>query len=116
MYTDCYASLEVLPDADDTAKFLYTLSFFPELHIETSALISRFWSSDSFKTYEKEDTRSVSANCNIMKALLVTKNPETFAPQIVVTASFICNSWMEAKPRDKWVSIYTILSFASSHS
>lgn len=98
----------MLPDADDTAKTLHALSFLGEFDADVSTLVTRFRSPGSFKTYEKESTRSLSANCNVLKALLATKNPDSSSAHILTAASFICDSLMSGKVRDKWVSRVTL--------
>ncbi|KAF2704102.1 hypothetical protein K504DRAFT_390797 [Pleomassaria siparia CBS 279.74] len=96
-------SAGMLPDVDDTAKCLHTLAFFDDYRVDASSMISQFWSSTSFKTYQKESTGSISANCNVLKALLAMQTPTRFAPQILAAASFICDSWTNnVRPRDKW--------------
>jgi hypothetical protein len=96
----------MLPDADDTAKTLYALSFFEKYKsLSAESMVSRFWSPDSFKTYERESTRSISANCNVLKALLALESIDRFIPQIHTAATFICDQWTSGIPYDKWVRI-----------
>ncbi|PSN61567.1 hypothetical protein BS50DRAFT_651821 [Corynespora cassiicola Philippines] len=109
-------SLGMLPDADDTAKTLHALSFLGKFDADVSTLVTRFRSPGSFKTYEKESTRSLSANCNVLKALLATKNPDSSSAHILTAASFICHSFMSGKARDKWNTAWEYCAMLSVQS
>jgi hypothetical protein len=52
-----------------------------------------------------ERNPSLSANCNVLNALLITPEPEKYTTQIEKCTKFLCNQWWtsDSKIEDKWV-------------
>ncbi|KAJ5625394.1 hypothetical protein N7510_001703 [Penicillium lagena] len=92
----------VLPDADDTAKALISLSQLGR-PVSCERLIDVFETPTHFMTYPHERNESFSANCNVLKAILHSKNPSSHLPQICKAVAFLTRSWYAGKVNDKWV-------------
>lgn len=90
-------------DADDTSKALLTLELLEKL-ASPESLIAEYEGSHHFRTYASERDPSLSANCNILIALLHHPNPERYLSQIEKCTRFICDEWYRAEGRisDKW--------------
>ena len=60
-----------------------------------------------FKTYPLERDPSVSANINVLVALLHTEEPLAWAPQITKIVEFLCGMYEKngSGLRDKWVTL-----------
>jgi hypothetical protein len=71
------------------------------------ALIKEFEAPTHFRTYSLERNPSLSANCNVLNALLHVPNPDTCISQIEKCTRFLCEQWWNIIGRleDKWVSI-----------
>lgn len=94
----------MLPDADDTAKTIITLS---QLGIDTdpSQMVRHFRTKqEHFSTYPGERNASFSANCNVLQALLHSTNVENHTKEISGITAFLCDSWWAGATHDKWVS------------
>ncbi|KAI0534240.1 hypothetical protein GGR58DRAFT_520551 [Xylaria digitata] len=104
-----------LPDADDTAKSLLALTALG-LQIDRAPLISNFEGSSHFKTYQFERTPSISANCNVLLALLTSPDVDQYVPQIEKAVKFLCNCWNTNRLQDKWnlAAEYTYMLLASA--
>ncbi|GAP88722.2 putative ent-kaurene synthase [Rosellinia necatrix] len=104
-----------LPDADDTAKSLLALGALG-VQIDRAPLIRNFEGSSHFKTYQLERNPSVSANCNVLLALLTSPNVEEYVPQIEKAVKFLCGCWNANKLQDKWnlAVEYTYMLLASA--
>ncbi|KAL1965541.1 hypothetical protein VTN77DRAFT_5624 [Rasamsonia byssochlamydoides] len=91
----------MLPDADDTAKTILSLSL---LGRPTSCerMIAVFETPTHFMTYRDERNESFSANCNVLKALLRSESPSRHLLQIIKAAGFLCHNWYVGKVNDKW--------------
>jgi aphidicolan-16beta-ol synthase/syn-copalyl-diphosphate synthase len=91
-------------DVDDTAKALLTLSLLgqPAPHV---GLLKTFEGETHFKTYQHERNPSLSANCNVLMALLHQPEVATLTPQIIKAASFIRKAWWNGALYDKWVGV-----------
>jgi hypothetical protein len=91
-------------DADDTAMSLTTLNL---LGVEAQAdeMVAEFEAPTHFKTYSLERNPSLSANCNVLNALLHTPNPDIYLAQIEKCVRFLCQEWWQSGNRleDKWV-------------
>ncbi|TFB00207.1 Copalyl diphosphate synthase [Trichoderma ghanense] len=105
----------LLPDADDTAVSLLALTSLG-VPIDRSPLIWNFESSARFKTYQLERTPSISANCNVLLALLTAPDVDRYAPQIEKAVRFLCGSWNANELQDKWnlAAEYTYMLLASA--
>ncbi|KAG9229804.1 hypothetical protein BJ875DRAFT_521962 [Amylocarpus encephaloides] len=90
-------------DADDTAKSIMICNL---LRVPTSVdkLVKTFEGKTHFLTYMMERHPSVTTNCNILSAILVSPDPEKFVPQIEKIATYLCGSWKQADIpfQDKW--------------
>jgi hypothetical protein len=91
-------------DADDTSKSIILCNL---LGVPTSVdkLIKTFEGKTHFLTYMMERHPSVTTNCNILSAILVSPNPVKFVPEIEKIATYLCRSWKQADIpfQDKWV-------------
>ncbi|PTB66981.1 Ent-kaurene synthase [Trichoderma citrinoviride] len=105
----------LLPDADDTAVSLLALTALG-VHVDRAPLIWNFESSTRFKTYQLERTPSVSANCNVLLALLTAQDVDQYVPQIEKAVKFLCSTWNANKLQDKWnlAAEYTYMLLASA--
>lgn len=90
-----------LPDADDTAKSILCLSH-AKRHVSPEALIQTFDAGKCFKTYAMERNPSVSANCNVLNALLHLPQVENYSQQIANIILFTHRAWEDGSLRDKW--------------
>ncbi|ORY05489.1 hypothetical protein BCR34DRAFT_590903 [Clohesyomyces aquaticus] len=95
-------SAEMLPDVDDTAKTLHMMALVGQEPVDPERMNAEFWTPSSFKTYQGEQTSSISANANVLKALLSTQRPQNYATHILTATEFICNAWSTGKLVDKW--------------
>lgn len=70
-------------------------------------MIKEFEAKDHFRTYCSERDPSLSANCNVLLALLYSDNVSRYMPQILKCVKFICMCWWEnaGSIKDKWVSM-----------
>jgi hypothetical protein len=98
-----------MPDADDTAKAIESFHLMGRKsdNIRVDRLITEFGGKTSFRTYSCEknpDYPSLSANCNILKALLLSEQRSSHHISIVPAVGFICEKWFEGELTDKWVS------------
>ena len=94
----------VLPDADDTAKTIITLSQLGE-YPDPSQMIEHFRTKQGhFFTYPGERNASFSTNCNVLQSLLHSKNVQDYKSQISSITDFLCDSWWAGNTHDKWVS------------
>ncbi|KAI1505682.1 hypothetical protein F5X99DRAFT_428788 [Biscogniauxia marginata] len=91
----------VLPDADDTAKSIITLSL---LNRPTTCedMIKEFESQTHFKTYNNESTASFSANCNVLNAIVRSASASRYLPQVLKSLNYLYQTWYEGKISDKW--------------
>ncbi|KAL7912258.1 Ent-kaurene synthase [Trichoderma velutinum] len=104
-----------LPDADDTAVSMLALTALG-VQIDRTPLVWNFESGGHFKTYQLERTPSVSANCNVLLALLTSPDVDQYAPQIEKAVKFLCSRWNENKLQDKWnlAAEYSYMLLASA--
>ncbi|KAH8645693.1 hypothetical protein BX600DRAFT_484952 [Xylariales sp. PMI_506] len=104
-----------LPDADDTSRCLLSLTALG-VQIDRSPLIRHFEGSSHFRTYQFERDPSVSANCNVLLALLTSPNVVQYATQINKAAGFLCTRWNANRLQDKWnlATEYTDMLLASA--
>lgn len=66
-------------------------------------MVAEFETPTHFRTYHNEQNSSMSANCNMLQALLHCPNPNQYIAQINKVTQFLCNSFYEGHLRDKWV-------------
>ena len=92
-----------MPDADDTAKTILTLQLLGRDTVSPEEMINAFSQTNHFRTYSAERTPSFSANCNVLKALLYTSEPDKYEDYISKAAEFLCNTWFSGTIKDKWV-------------
>ncbi|OCK76819.1 hypothetical protein K432DRAFT_264366, partial [Lepidopterella palustris CBS 459.81] len=92
----------MMHDADDTAKALQSLYLLGRTNIGTGRLISEFSNGACFKTYEAERNPSPSANCNVLKALLLAPRVSDHAASILKATQFLCDVWFSGSLHDKW--------------
>ncbi|KAK7460601.1 hypothetical protein VKT23_009321 [Stygiomarasmius scandens] len=91
------------PDADDTAKAITALQYigtpFP-----LDRLLEAFELPAHFQCFQYERNPSLSANCNVLIALLQYPNSSKYTSQIVKAATFITEEYWttEGIVRDKW--------------
>ncbi|KAJ5663603.1 hypothetical protein N7507_004334 [Penicillium longicatenatum] len=95
----------MLADADDTAKSIFSLELLDRA-TNCDAMLKAFESSSHFKTYNLETNESFSANCNVTIALLGSKDPSRYIPQISKAMEFLCNAWENGQWSDKWIRCY----------
>ncbi|KAG7007773.1 FAD-dependent monooxygenase [Physcia stellaris] len=89
-------------DADDSAKVLLTLNLLGHKH-SAKSLTEHFRSDDGhFYTYTGERNSSVSANCNVLRALLETPDPKSYMADVVSILGYLCESWWNDCIKDKW--------------
>ncbi|KAF7862707.1 hypothetical protein EAF04_007580 [Stromatinia cepivora] len=91
----------LLPDTDDTAKCILTLRLLGR-PVSVQQMIANFEVQSHFQTYALERNGSISANCNVLNALLHIEKPNKYIGQILSTVDFLCNSWSAGKIDDKW--------------
>ncbi|KAK7737349.1 hypothetical protein SLS53_006652 [Cytospora paraplurivora] len=77
----------VLADADDTAKTILCLHLLGR-DAECDQMIEAFEEEGHFKTYDLESNESLSANCNVLLAILSSKSPASYLPQIIKALAF----------------------------
>ena len=74
-------------------------------HLDPGQMIRHFISKqEHFSTYPGERNVSFSANCNVLQALLHSRDVELHEKQILIATTFLCDSWWTGATRDKWVS------------
>ena len=92
-----------IPDADDTAKTLLTLSLLGK-PARVEQMIDHFRAKTGyFRTYLTERDASFSANCNALQAILYTSDVGKYNQVISETSTFLCESWFTGAAKDKWV-------------
>ncbi|PWY86712.1 terpenoid cyclases/Protein prenyltransferase, partial [Aspergillus heteromorphus CBS 117.55] len=91
----------VLPDADDTAKCIFLLNCIGQ-RTDCDRMIEVFEDKSHFKTYDLEVTDSFSANCNVLKAMLVAEDAARHLPQICKVLRYLCQIWHDGQLNDKW--------------
>ncbi|KAI0487357.1 Ent-kaurene synthase [Xylaria cf. heliscus] len=108
-------ALAFLPDADDTAKSLLTLTALG-VQVDRAPLICNFEDSNHFRTYQFERIPSLNTNCNVLLALLTHTNTDQYVPQIEKAVKFLCSCWNANKLQDKWnlADEYTYMLLASA--
>ncbi|KAK2038157.1 hypothetical protein LZ31DRAFT_435584, partial [Colletotrichum somersetense] len=91
------------PDADDTAKGLMALGLMGR-HVAADKMIEVFEGRNHFTTFGSERDPSLTSNCHVLLALLKQPEISRYYPQILKTATFICDYWWasEGRIRDKW--------------
>ena len=99
-------------DVDDTAKALEALH---HLGFEYSikSLVQTYESSEHFVTYPGERNPSLSANCNVLIALLLCEDTDQHIPQIAKAAKFLTDGVFKCQVREKWVSPHINRIFAA---
>ncbi|KAF3010109.1 hypothetical protein E8E14_000032 [Neopestalotiopsis sp. 37M] len=92
-------------DADDTAKGIVALSLLDQPTSPVS-LVRQFETGDHFRTYPFERDPSLSANCNVLLALIQQEDMKSYEPQILKVVNFLCHCWWNSddKISDKWNS------------
>lgn len=95
----------MLADADDTAKSIYFLSLLGR-PTNCDAMLKVFEEPNHFKTYKLETKESFSANCNVLTALLGSKDSFQHVPQICKALTFLCSAWDNGKWGDKSVCTF----------
>lgn len=101
----------VLADADDTAKAILTLYLLGRT-TSLDAMIEHFRSKQGhFQTYLGERNVSLSANCNILKAILADPGFPKYESDIWAITSYLCDSWWNGAVKDKWVSLPAFIPF-----
>lgn len=91
----------ILPDADDSAKCILFLNLVGQ-QMDCDKMISVFESQTHFKTYTNETTRSFSANCNVVKAILSSGKASHYTPQICKALDYLFRTWGNGQLKDKW--------------
>ncbi|KAJ5963616.1 Terpenoid cyclases/protein prenyltransferase alpha-alpha toroid [Penicillium vulpinum] len=99
------ATVEFLPDADDTSRALTALN----LHgyqISPAAMVEKFEVDQCFETFDARmpnRVKSVSVNGNVLNSLLHAPDPSAFTSQIEKIAKFMCGRWnTDRKFEDHW--------------
>ena len=67
----------LLANADDTAKFILTLCLVGR-SVSAEQMIAKFEVKTHFQTYALEGNGSISANCNVLNALLHINEPNEY--------------------------------------
>ncbi|KAI0099185.1 Copalyl diphosphate synthase [Nemania sp. FL0031] len=90
-------------DVDDTAKGILSLGMLG-IDIDVNPMIEAFETDTHFQTYPSERDPSFSANCNVLITLLHQQNASLFAPQILKTVRFLCETWWntDGQIKNKW--------------
>jgi hypothetical protein len=92
-----------LADADNSAKAILAASL---LGLPSSArgLVGEFEAPHYFRTHKNEQDESLSANCNVLEALLHCPGLAEYVSQIIKVAQFLCKTFYSGNNiRDKWV-------------
>ncbi|CAJ2513955.1 Uu.00g020740.m01.CDS01 [Anthostomella pinea] len=89
------------PDADDTAKGIEAIRLLGRTTV-VDALTMMFEADDHFKTYPGERNPSLSANCNVLIALLVQDDPALHMSQIAKAASYVTSQVFSGPVNEKW--------------
>ncbi|CAG8948914.1 hypothetical protein HYFRA_00002041 [Hymenoscyphus fraxineus] len=97
-------TLGAIPDADNTAKAILTLSLLNREYHDPSRMITSFFNGSYFQTYPSEQNPSFSATCNVLIALLHLKDVTRYEIQIASAVDFLCSCWSSGSMRDKWTS------------
>ena len=101
------------PDADDSAKAISALQCLG-VEYPLDALLQTFELPTHFQCFQHERNPSLSANCNVLLALLHCSTPQSHAGAVEKAATFIANEWWstEGVLTDKWVrgSIASVLT------
>ncbi|KAI9041321.1 terpenoid cyclases/Protein prenyltransferase [Aspergillus affinis] len=82
----------ILPDADDTAKSIFSLNSAGRA-VGCDKLIETFNAQKHFKTYDLEVTHSFSVNCNVLKAMLVAGDVIGHLDHIFTVLRYLCQNW-----------------------
>ncbi|KAI1380213.1 hypothetical protein F4677DRAFT_253908 [Hypoxylon crocopeplum] len=85
-------------DVDDTARVILcpnTLGY----NSSPNRMIEMFETDGHFRTYQLERDPSLSANCNVLLALLHTQNIPVYSSQIYKVTIFLCDHWWMADGR-----------------
>ena len=91
----------VLADADDTAKAILTLYLLGRT-TSLDAMIEHFrLKQGHFQTYLGERDDSFSANCHILKAILVDPGLPKYESDVSRIMSYLCDSWWKGAVKDK---------------
>ena len=97
------AAPAAIPDADDTAKAILTLSLLGK-SVSAKSVVDMFKAEQGyFRTYLMEPNISFSANCNALQALLHASDMDKHSQAILETTSFLCEAWFLGAIKDKWV-------------
>ncbi|KAK2595832.1 hypothetical protein N8I77_013625 [Diaporthe amygdali] len=90
-------------DADDTAKAAFALNKLG-YDISVNEMVKEFEVKNHFQTYPSERDASLSANCNVLLALLHQKQVGAYQPQIFKCVKFLTRCWWntDGPIRDKW--------------
>ncbi|KAK2051275.1 hypothetical protein LY76DRAFT_651418 [Colletotrichum caudatum] len=80
------------PNADDTAKGLMALGLIGR-HVAANKIIKVFKGRNHFTTFGSERDPSLTSNCHVLLALLKQPEISRYYPQILKTATFICDYW-----------------------
>ncbi|KAF2012100.1 hypothetical protein BU24DRAFT_453558 [Aaosphaeria arxii CBS 175.79] len=70
--------------------------------IDFEPMLAEFERSTYFITYYGERNASISANCNVLAALLQSGNVAKYTSQILKCAEFLNNAWRSGNVQDKW--------------
>ncbi|KAL8836472.1 MAG: hypothetical protein Q9170_002905 [Blastenia crenularia] len=85
--------------------------------VEAKPLVAHFKSENNrFRTYSNERDASLSANCNVLRGILETDNPDDHFVEIETTTQYLCESWWKGKMEDKWnISVqYSVMLLAET--
>lgn len=93
------------PDADDTAKTVFALEKLGKIDVPWDSILKVFEGPSHFRTYKSERDPSFSANCNLLIALLHTRDLTRVTTQIAKATSFLYDVWWNSTGhiQDKWV-------------
>ncbi|KAI9372837.1 terpenoid cyclases/protein prenyltransferase alpha-alpha toroid [Aspergillus egyptiacus] len=91
------------PDADDTAMSLIALML-QGTRYSPQGLIDQFEREHHFATYPFETHTSVSANANVLSALVLLSTDDRYLPQIEKCIRYLCGAWFDCHRmvQDKW--------------
>jgi hypothetical protein len=106
----CNIVPKACPDADDTAMTLIALKLQGKPY-SLQAMVDHFERDHHFATYPFETHTSVSANANVLSALVLLSTDSRYQPQIEKCTRYLCEAWFhcDRMVKDKWVCRKTFM-------
>ena len=104
-----------VPDSDDSSKAAVALSLLGA-PIDVQQIMDKFEDKTHFRCFEMERNLSLSANCNVLLALIEdVQGVQKYGLQIEKILNLLCGAWWGGRGRlmDKWVRVWFIQSIFS---